>query len=219
MSRQNHRDRIHGLLLQRIQTGGVGWQDRLVDTALAAELGVSRMPVRDALMRLSAEGYLVPTTRGFTLPNLSDGDVLDVFELRRLLEPRAAAMAAQAMESGRLALLTDAVAQARGTLESGDVALFYHASERFRSGWLDAVPNRTLVETIQRYLAQVQTVRLTTMRDPVSHAVIVDGQRDLLSAFAARDAVAASDRMLRFVIEGEQAFRRARQGNKGHAPA
>src|SRR5574343_841147 len=109
MSRQNHRDRIHGLLLQRIQTGGVGWQDRLVDTALAAELGVSRMPVRDALMRLSAEGYLVPTTRGFTLPNLSDGDVLDVFELRRLLEPRAAAMAAQAMESGRLALLTDAV--------------------------------------------------------------------------------------------------------------
>lgn len=212
MSRQSHRDRIHGVLLQRIQTGGVGWQDRLVDVALAAEMGVSRMPVRDALMRLAAEGYLVPTTRGFTLPNLSAAEVLEVFELRRLLEPRAAAMAAQAMEAGRLGVLTEAVAQARGTLESGDIALFYHASERFRSGWLEAVPNRTLVETIQRYLAQVQTVRLTTMRDPVSHAVIVEGQRDLLAAFAARDAVAAADRMLRFVIEGEQAFRRAGGG-------
>lgn len=210
MSRQSHRDRIHALLLQRIQTGGVGWQDRLVDTALAAELGVSRMPVRDALMRLAAEGYLVPTTRGFTLPALSGDEVLEVFELRRLLEPRAAAMAAQAMDGARLARLTEAVDQARGTLESGDVALFYRASERFRGGWLDAVPNRTLVETIQRYLGQVQTVRLTTMRDPVSHGVIVEGQRDLLAAFAARDAVAAADRMLRFVIEGEQAFRRAR---------
>lgn len=210
MSRQSHRDRIHGLLLQRIQTGAVGWQDRLVDTTLAAELGVSRMPVRDALMRLAAEGYLVPTTRGFTLPNLSEGEVLEVFELRRLLEPRAAAMAAQAMDAARLAMLAEAVSQARGTLESGNVALFYHASERFRGGWLDAVPNRTLVETIQRYLAQVQTVRLSTMRDPVSHGVIVDGQRDLLAAFTARDAVAAADRMLRFVIEGEQAFRRVR---------
>lgn len=210
MSRQSHRDRIHALLLQRIQTGGVGWDDRLVDVALAAEMGVSRMPVRDALMRLAAEGYLVATTRGFTLPNLSEGEVLDVFELRRLLEPRAAAMAAQAMTDERHALLSDAVAQARGTLESGDVPLFYHASERFRSGWLAAVPNRMLVDTIQRYLAQVQTVRLTTMRDPVSHAVIVDGQRDLLAAFGRRDAVGAADRMLRFVIEGEQAFRRAR---------
>jgi len=210
MSRQSHRDRIHALLLQRIQTGGVGWDDRLVDVALAAEMGVSRMPVRDALMRLAAEGYLVATTRGFTLPNLSESEVLEVFELRRLLEPRAAAMAAQAMTDDRHAMLSDAVAQARGTLESGDVPLFYHASERFRSGWLAAVPNRMLVDTIQRYLAQVQTVRLTTMRDPVSHAVIVEGQRDLLAAFGRRDAVGAADRMLRFVIEGEQAFRRAR---------
>jgi len=210
MSRQSHRDRIHALLLQRIQTGGVGWDDRLVDVALAAEMGVSRMPVRDALMRLAAEGYLVATTRGFTLPNLSESEVLEVFELRRLLEPRAAAMAAQAMTEDRHAMLSDAVAQARGTLESGDVPLFYHASERFRSGWLAAVPNRMLVDTIQRYLAQVQTVRLTTMRDPVSHAVIVEGQRDLLAAFGRRDAVGAADRMLRFVIEGEQAFRRAR---------
>lgn len=210
MSRQSHRNRIHALLLQRIQTGAVGWDDRLVDVALAAEMGVSRMPVRDALMRLAAEGYLVATTRGFTLPNLSEAEVLEVFELRRLLEPRAAAMAAQAMTEDRHAMLSDAVAQARGTLESGDVPLFYHASERFRSGWLAAVPNRMLVDTIQRYLAQVQTVRLTTMRDPVSHAVIVEGQRDLLAAFGRRDAVGAADRMLRFVIEGEQAFRRAR---------
>lgn len=208
MSRQSHRDRIYDLLLTRIQNGEVGWQDRLVDVNLGVELGVSRMPVRDALLQLAAEGYLVATTRGFTLPSLTPAEVLEVFELRRLLEPRAAAMAAQAMTPERLDALAQAVEQAQGTLGSGDIPLFFRASERFRSGWLSMVPNRALLDTIRRYMAQVQTVRLTTMRDPVSHAVVIAGQRELLAAFAARDVVGASDRMLRFVVEGEQAFRR-----------
>lgn len=208
MSRQSHRDRIYDLLLTRIQNGEVGWQDRLVDTTLAADLGVSRMPVRDALLQLAAEGYLVATTRGFTLPSLTRDEVLEVFELRRLLEPRAAAMAAQAMTGAQLGVLSEAVEQAQSTLGSGDIPLFFRASERFRSGWLLMVPNHALVDTIRRYMAQVQTVRLTTMRDPVSHTVVIAGQRELLAAFAARDVVGASDRMLRFVVEGEQAFRR-----------
>lgn len=211
MSRQSHRDRIYDLLQTRIQTGEVGWQDRLVDTTLAADLGVSRMPVRDALLQLAAEGYLVATTRGFTLPSLSNAEVLDVFEVRRLLEPRAAAMAAQAMTETQLAVLEDAVAQVQSTRESGDIALFFRASERFRSGWLSMVPNRALLDMISRYMAQVQTVRLTTMRDPVSQSVVIAGQRELLAAFAARDVVGAADRMLRFVVEGEQAFRRMTQ--------
>lgn len=208
MSRQSHRDRIYDLLLTRIQNGEVGWQDRLVDTTIATDMGVSRMPVRDALLQLAAEGYLVPTTRGFTLPNLTDAEVLEVFELRRLLEPRAAAMAAQAMTGAQLALLDEAVDQAQSTLQSGDIPLFFRASERFRNGWLSMVPNLALLDTIRRYMAQVQRVRLTTMRDPVSHGVVIAGQRDLLATFAARDVVGASDRMLRFVVEGEQAFRR-----------
>lgn len=207
MSRQSHRDRIYDVLMTRIQRGEVGWEDRLIDTVIATELGVSRMPARDALMRLAAEGYLVPTTRGFTLPNLSRAEVLEVFELRRMLDPRAAAMAAQAMTPEVLADLTLAVAQTQGSLVSGDVPLFFHACEVYRNRWLDIVPNRVLVDTIRRYLVQVQTVRLTTMRDDATNRIIVEGQRDLLAAFQARDAVAASDRMLRFVIEGEQAFR------------
>jgi len=71
------------------------------------------------------------------------------------------------------------------------------------------VPNRALVQTIRRYFVQVQNVRLITMREDRTLAVIIEGQRDLLAACRARDAVAASDRMLRFVIEGETAFRRA----------
>ncbi len=212
MSRQNLRDRIYDTLIQRIRAGAFGWDDRYVDVSVAAELGVSRMPARDALMRLAAEGYLVPTTRGFVLPRLTPAEILEVFELRRLLEPRAAALAARAMTGGVLAVMEKAVEDGTAAVIAGDGPVLFTASELFRNAWLSVVPNRALVQSIRRYFVQVQNVRLITMREEHTLAVIVEGQRDLLAACRARDAVAASDRMLRFVIEGETAFRRSIPG-------
>ena len=207
--RQSHRDRIYDLLIQRIRTGTVVWEDRLVDVALAAELGVSRMPARDALMRLVAEGYLVTTTRGFMLPRLTEQQILEVFELRRLLEPRAAALAAQYMTPPVLAAMAGAVSDGEGALQAGDGATLFRVSEVFRNAWLSVVPNYALVWAISRNFVQVQNVRLITMGDPETLQIIVAGQQRLLCALRARDAVGAADHMLRFVIEGEQAFHRA----------
>lgn len=209
MSRQNLRDQIYDTLIEQIRSGAFGWEDRYIDVSLAAELGVSRMPARDALMRLAAEGYLEPTTRGFVLPRLTPAEILDVFDLRRLLEPRAAALAAQAMTDAMVAQMERAVSDGWAAVAARDGRTVFSASEVFRDAWLSVVPNRALVLSIRRYFVQVQNVRLITMRDDSTLAVIVEGQRDLLAAHRARDAVAAADRMLRFVIEGEQAFRRS----------
>ena len=91
----SHCDRIYQDYLARIQSGDVAPEDRLVDSTIAASLGVSRMPVRDAMMRLVHEGYLTTSSRGFKLPVWDKESVLEVFELRRLLEPRAAGLAVQ----------------------------------------------------------------------------------------------------------------------------
>jgi DNA-binding GntR family transcriptional regulator len=207
MPRRSHRSRIYDDLLGRIQRGEIGRGDRLVDTALAAERGVSRMPVREALMRLVAEGYLVGSSRGFVLPDLSRETVLEVFELRRLLEPHAAATAAQALDAAGRAALAAAVHAAEAALAAGDLMAFYRASQAFRDGWLAAVPNRALQATIHRYLIQVQAVRVATMRDGPTRRIILEGQKDLLDAFARGDAVRAGHAMLRFVLAGEAAFR------------
>lgn len=210
MARQNHRTRIYQTFRTRIQRGEIGPDDRLVDTVIAAELGVSRMPVREALMQLASEGYLEGTTRGFTLPSLGHAQIMEIFVLRRLLEPYAAALAAQARSDAQLAAMVEAVADAVQTLDSGDITLFYRASEIFRNTWLAAVPNGELRQTILRYLAQVQSVRLATMHDPHAHRIIVAGQQELLDHFTRRDAVAAGERLLRFVLEAEQSYQRLR---------
>ncbi|TKB33417.1 MAG: GntR family transcriptional regulator, partial [Mesorhizobium sp.] len=87
----NLRAQVYQQIRLTIQHGELAPGQKLVDVDIAAQLGISRMPVRDALMQLVHEGYLVGTTRGFTLPTLTATDVADIFEVRRLLEPRAAA--------------------------------------------------------------------------------------------------------------------------------
>lgn len=214
MTRQNHRTRIYQTFRNRIQRGEISPEDRLVDTVIAAELGVSRMPVREALMQLASEGYLEGTTRGFTLPNLSHPQIMEFFVLRRLLEPHAAALAAQSHTDAQHTAMTAAVADAVQTIESGDITLFYRASEIFRNTWLAAVPNAELRQTILRYLAQVQSVRLATMTDSHAHRIIVAGQQELLDTFTRRDAVGAGERMLRFVLEAEQSYLRLRRARE-----
>src|ERR1700681_4118239 len=93
--RDNLSERIYLDLRSRLQRGGIDADRRLVDLEVAAEYGTSRMPAREALLRLANEGYLVGTTRGFVTPKLSLEDIRDIFAVRRLLEPQAAANAAR----------------------------------------------------------------------------------------------------------------------------
>jgi DNA-binding GntR family transcriptional regulator len=200
MTRPSHRHRIAEEIRARLFRGEIGPSDRLIDHSLAAELGVSRMPVREALMQLASEGYLAGTTRGFALPALSPERIAEVFTLRKLLEPHAAALAAQSMAAETLTAL-EAALTCLG--QAGEVADFHRAAEVYRNLWLDALPNLALRETIQRYSAQIQTVRLTTMRDATARRTILQGLTALQAAFVARDALAAADLMTRFIHQAE----------------
>ncbi len=206
------KDAIYETYLGRLQRGEITHEDRLIDLTIAEEFEVSRMPVRDALMRLTHEGYLESTTRGFALPNLSQTQILDIFELRRLLEPRAAALATAELTGENLDALAAAVGRSEHTLETGDVEALYAASEDIRRIWIMAVPNTALRETILRYIAQIQCVRLATLHDSASHQTLVDFHRQMLDAFTARNAAQVELLFLRFVLAGEESYRRLRRG-------
>jgi len=208
MPRTNHRTRIHETLRIRILNAEIGYDDRLVDTVIAAEMGVSRMPVREALMQLVSEGYLESTSRGFSLPNLSHQRVLDTYLLRRLLEPHAAASAAQSRSEAALEQMRAAVAESAATLETGAFVPFIRASEVFRNLWLGETANPELRAAIQRLSGQVHTVRLATMRDPDAHRTVVAGQQALLDTLIRRDALGAADCTMRYVLAGEASYRK-----------
>ncbi|WP_371171196.1 GntR family transcriptional regulator [Aliiroseovarius sp. 2305UL8-7] len=208
MAKTSYREQIYEDYRGRIQRGEIDQSTRLVDKNIADQLGVSRMPVREALMQLAHEGYLEGTSRGFALPNLSDRQVLEVFELRRLLEPYAAGMAAQTITDQSISRLRDAVTDTMRALEADDVSLLFKAIELFRNTWLGSVPNTELKNTIHRYHAQVRTVRVATMQDPEIRNVLVKGQFDLYEAFTRRDSMLAMNQMQVFVQHGKESYLR-----------
>lgn len=208
--RESLRERIYADLRRRLQRSEFGVEDRLVDLEIAGAYGTSRMPAREALLQLVNEGYLVGTTRGFTVPTLSLQDVRDIFEVRKLLEPRAAAHAAHALTEAAERALGAALAEARAAHEGDDTERLILANIDFRAAWLGCVANERLASTISRFVDHVQTVRLETLRRPATRQVVVEGLTDLHAAFVSRDPITAGDRMAAFIGAAEQAFFAAR---------
>lgn len=193
-------------LRTRLRAGQISHDDRLVDMEIAPQLGMSRMPVREALLQLVAEGCLVSTARGYRIPTLSRKDVLEVFELRLLLDPRAAALAARHLDNKALTGLKLALAQARTAVARHDAAGLGVANVKFREIWTSAVSNQRLAEAIGRYADQILTVRIATLGDPAIQPIVLDGLTDQYKAFASRDQIAAQDAAARFVLAAERAY-------------
>ncbi|HYZ56523.1 MAG TPA: GntR family transcriptional regulator, partial [Streptosporangiaceae bacterium] len=87
------REQVYADLRHRLMVGEFGVQTRLREERLATELGVSRTPVREALIRLAADGLLVRQDGGYfpVPPDLSE--LRDLYELRITIELRGLARA------------------------------------------------------------------------------------------------------------------------------
>ncbi|MFC4275779.1 GntR family transcriptional regulator [Achromobacter aloeverae] len=183
----NLRESVYQMLRERILFGEIGYEEKLVDQDIASRLNISRMPVREALMQLRSEGALQSTARGFVLRRYTRAQMNEAFEVRRLIEPQAAVMACMAADEGDLQGLPrplDLLTQAHA---AGDSAAFLRHKACFRSAWMDLVPNRTLVEAIERFYDHVHVARLLTVGDAAMRGLTVENMVGLYDAFASGD--------------------------------
>jgi DNA-binding GntR family transcriptional regulator len=182
------REQIYHHLRARIQGGQFTFEDRLVDVDIASEFGVSRMPVREALMQLVHDGMIESSTRGFILRRYSDQEVADIFEIRRLLEPAAAEIAARKMTDEALQTMDEAIHDGVTASEADDFAAFVVANAAFRGAWMAQVPNAQLIAALARYIDHVQVIRLVTLPQRAVRDDVLGRLRLIHAAFSARDA-------------------------------
>ncbi|MEW5422034.1 GntR family transcriptional regulator [Amorphus sp. 3PC139-8] len=206
MSPSSLRTQIYADLRRRLQRAELMPGHRLVDTAVATQYRASRMPAREALMVLASQGFLQQTTRGFVVPELSAADVRDIFVVRKLLEPEAAATAARNLDDDGLSALAAARDLALETFADNDVEGLMEANIAFRRLWLSAVGNPRLVETIESFRDHIQVVRIATLRQAETRAVVIKGIETLAAAFAARDEAAVRAGMRAFMDAAEAEF-------------
>jgi len=131
-SHRTLRDRVVGELRRRIIDGGYAPGDRLTEERLAADFGVSRNPVREAIRVLEAEGFLLAAPRrGAVVARMSVQDVENLFDVRLSLEALAAGLAARRAGPDGVAVLDRLLARARSTRRAADLATLntrFHAT-------------------------------------------------------------------------------------------
>ena len=98
-------DTLHGTLVEAILDGRIGSNGRLYPGEIATMFGVSSTPVREALMRLAAEGFVqaVPR-RGFHLTDPTVAEIRDLWQVRRGLEVLAAELTVDRLNAGEVSL-------------------------------------------------------------------------------------------------------------------
>ena len=191
-------DRVYNQLRDNIGSHQIRPGERLQEVSLAAQLGVSRTPVREALARLESEGMIVVEGRGFVVPELTDADIEEIYELRFLLEPAAAKCAVGEVGSAAdLASMSAAIEDAVAAEKTGDFRAFLEANSRFHNAWRALIPNRRMSKLLDQYVGHVRFLRVLTLGDASARKAALSGMKSIHAAFKKRDAQAAADVMTR----------------------
>jgi DNA-binding GntR family transcriptional regulator len=171
---------------------------RITVDNLARELNVSQTPIREALGRLEGEGLVIKTHLiGYSAaPQISRSRFDELYDLRLLLEPEAAARAARRMDERRLAELKE-VAGVMSRRHGGDERVRYSAFARFDAVFHDRILEIAGNDLIRQTLAHQHThfhiFRLMFHSRVTEEAL--DEHEALLAAFEAGDGKAAKRAM------------------------
>ncbi|MEM8755635.1 MAG: GntR family transcriptional regulator [Pseudomonadota bacterium] len=146
LERRRLADEVYDQLLEAIAEGEIGAEDRLVQERLAAELQISRTPIREALLRLEQEGVLTTSPRGgFVLYKMDEHEVKELYQARAAIEGQAARILAHQNDPQVNAMLR-ATVQAEEDIASPTVRAYFEANRTIHRRFVELVSNRYLLE-------------------------------------------------------------------------
>ena len=190
-------------LRRLILTGRHKPGDRLVEDKLSIELGVSRVPIREALRTLAAEGLVdLPPRRGASVAALSPDVARDLVEVRATLEGLNARLAARHHEAAIVAELQQVLTEGNLAAQSGNVDDLVRLNGAFHDKLAEAGRNgvlwdimRTLRERTSLVFARNTAARALDDWDEHSRilAAVIDGDEELATLLATRHVHQAAE--------------------------
>jgi DNA-binding GntR family transcriptional regulator len=211
------RQRVREELRERILTGRLRPGDRLVERELAEDLGVSRVPVREAIRSLEAEGFLVvQSPRRVVVRQLARVDVEELFDVREALEGLAAGLAAARAGAAERKRLERVLADAARATARGDAARIPVLNSRFHDE-IVAIAGNALLSTMLQPLEG----RLRWLTSQNEHwADLLDEHRRLYEAIVSGDAERAKASAVEHVRVNREVTLRSLFGEEpGERPA
>lgn len=175
-----------------IMSGRLAAGDRVKEELVAEEVGVSRTPIRHAMQKLAAQGFVeVLHNHGARVAAWNDADLAEITELRALLEGFGAGVAARKIDEATvdtLRALCASMERAAAQPSSADLETIAALNSRFHLTIIEATGNRRLSETIGNLAHPLLVQRRFRAFGPQRLQRSMDHHRELVDALAARDA-------------------------------
>ncbi|KAA3500378.1 FCD domain-containing protein [Agrobacterium tumefaciens] len=200
-------DQAHQELRARIVSGRLRGGERLLPNELAADLGISPTPVKEACLKLEADGLVVNSSRrGMVVRDFTVEDVEELYAARMLLEKGAVEVAFDAgqLDEALHAQLLESLAKHRefatsATLDDLSKALFHDRS--FHTVLVSAARIPVISGTHGRILDQTHTVFVSILGD---YARSVEEHQNIADAIAARSKAQIIDALWRHLERSRQ---------------
>ncbi|WP_083100881.1 GntR family transcriptional regulator [Pseudophaeobacter leonis] len=187
-SRSNQKD-AYSLILEAIDVGVYKPGDRLVESDLAEQFGVSRTPIREALQRLETQSLLERDGRSLIVASLDHNQMAELYMVRRELEGLAASLAARHATDEELRVLKDMVREDDALVDMPtDLA---KANRRFHEQIHLASHNRYLVQQLNLVHRSMALMATTSLAAEGRGEIAQAEHKRIVAAIEARDEEAA----------------------------
>ena len=182
------RNVVFNTLRDAILRGELTPGERLMEIPLAHKLGVSRTPVREAIRMLENEGLAITyPRRGAQVARMSEKDLDDVLEIRKVLDTLAVSLACDNMTDDDILKLEQAVEGFEDAIKGNDIRLIVERDEQIHNVIYECSQNPRLRTILNNLKEQMYRFRFEYVKEPSSYPTLIKEHREMLCALRAKN--------------------------------
>lgn len=186
------KDHVYNYIAAQIGSGNLLPGERINENVICEELNISRTPVREALIQLSAEGILENKARkGFVVRPMREEDVKEVYQVIGILDGFAAKEACRYLTAQDLADMAFYIETIDLAIKSGNFEMYFKQQETLHNLYINKCGNQTLIDTIRKIKNKLFIRTYEDDAEGKTRQVLYDTNkehREILRLFEERDA-------------------------------
>jgi DNA-binding GntR family transcriptional regulator len=187
---------VYHIVKEMIMEGKYQPGERLVETKVAENLGVSRGTVREAFRMLTKDDLLVQKENSLFVYNPSVQDILDIYECRKSLESLSVKLSAQNITDEQLNQLEHIIKESKEALSINDTNKHTILNQHFHDTIAYSSQNKQLIKLFEVINAKVLYIRNCILKErSESFAVLVNDHEQIFLALKERNPAKAEETM------------------------
>ncbi|MBD3665188.1 GntR family transcriptional regulator [Sulfitobacter aestuariivivens] len=195
-------DEVYDQLVNAIMSREIGPDDRLVQEKLAAELDISRTPVREALLRLEKEGVLhLANSGGFRLAKISEEETLELYQARAAIEGQAARILAARNDPAEMKQLRATIRE-NEKLSNPSTQDYFAANRSIHRAFMEMAGNRFLLEMFDMIWGRAMAFHLFAAIENTDIAKSLGNHMALVDALETGDRATALEVFTAHIQDG-----------------